>query len=120
MWLQRFLAATRGVRAPLKQAILGGYRRSGAVLFSDTTLRDGEQMPGATLDPEDKLEIALALEGLGVHSLDAGFPASSESDRAAIRLNRLLDHPERLLVTVLMVTNLMNIFAIKNIRIKAR
>ena len=31
----------------------------------DTTLRDGEQMPGATLDPEDKLEIALALEGLG-------------------------------------------------------
>jgi 2-isopropylmalate synthase len=86
MWLQRILAATRGVRAPLKQAILGRYRRSGAVLFSDTTLRDGEQMPGATLDPEDKLEIALALEGLGVHSLDAGFPASSESDRAAIRL----------------------------------
>lgn len=61
------------------------YKRSGVVLFSDTTLRDGEQMPGATLDPDDKLQIAKSLEAAGVHSLDAGFPASSETDVIAIR-----------------------------------
>lgn len=76
----------RGVTGVIKQAIVQHHRRSGAVLFSDTTLRDGEQMPGATLEPEDKLQIALALEKLGVHSLDAGFPASSEQDVEAIRL----------------------------------
>ncbi len=69
----------------IKRAIIGRHRRSGAVLFSDTTLRDGEQMPGATLEPDDKLQIALALEELGVHSLDAGFPASSTADVEAIR-----------------------------------
>ncbi len=61
------------------------YKRSGVVLFSDTTLRDGEQMPGATLEPDEKLQIAKALEAAGVHSLDAGFPASSEADVIAIR-----------------------------------
>lgn len=84
-WVRAVLAATRPVRTPLKQAIIGRHRRSAKVLFSDTTLRDGEQMPGATLEPEDKVRIALALEELGVHSLDAGFPASSEADREAIR-----------------------------------
>jgi 2-isopropylmalate synthase len=69
----------------VRQAVIARHRRSGTVLFSDTTLRDGEQMPGATLEPEDKLRIALELEALGVHSLDAGFPASSEADREAIR-----------------------------------
>lgn len=69
----------------IKQTIIQHHRRSGAVLFSDTTLRDGEQMPGATLEPDDKLRIALALEEAGVHSLDAGFPASSEQDVEAIR-----------------------------------
>jgi 2-isopropylmalate synthase len=70
----------------IKQAVIQHHRRSGLVLFSDTTLRDGEQMPGATLEPAEKLEIALALERAGVHSLDAGFPASSEQDVAAIRM----------------------------------
>ncbi|MEX0702475.1 MAG: 2-isopropylmalate synthase [Planctomycetales bacterium] len=69
----------------VKRAIIAHHRRSGAVLFSDTTLRDGEQMPGATLEPDDKLRIALALEAAGVHSLDAGFPASSAADVEAIR-----------------------------------
>ncbi|MDZ4688144.1 MAG: pyruvate carboxyltransferase, partial [Planctomycetaceae bacterium] len=76
----------RGVTGAIKQAVIQHHRRSGAVLFSDTTLRDGEQMPGATLEPDDKLQIALALEKLGVHSLDAGFPASSEQDVEAIRM----------------------------------
>ena len=69
----------------VKRAVVRHHRRSGEVLFSDTTLRDGEQMPGATLEPDDKLRIALALEAAGVHSIDAGFPASSEADVVAIR-----------------------------------
>jgi len=77
---------TQRVSEVVRHAIISHHRRSGQVLFSDTTLRDGEQMPGATLDPEDKLRIALALEELGVHSLDAGFPASSEADVEAIQM----------------------------------
>lgn len=69
----------------VRHAVITHHKRSGAVLFSDTTLRDGEQMPGATLEPDDKLQIARALEAAGVHSLDAGFPASSEQDIQAIR-----------------------------------
>ena len=70
----------------VRQTIISHHKRSGVVLFSDTTLRDGEQMPGATLEPSEKLQIALALQDAGVHSLDAGFPASSEADAEAIRL----------------------------------
>jgi 2-isopropylmalate synthase len=69
----------------IKDVVIAHHRRSEAVLFSDTTLRDGEQMPGATLEPDDKLRIALALEEAGVHSLDAGFPASSRADIEAIQ-----------------------------------
>lgn len=73
------------VRNRVRDAVIQHHRKSGIVLFSDTTLRDGEQMPGATLDPDEKLQIAKALEAAGVHSLDAGFPASSEADVEAIR-----------------------------------
>ena len=76
---------TRPVTRFVKRAVIAHHKRSGAVLFSDTTLRDGEQMPGATLDPDEKVQIALALEAAGVHSLDAGFPASSSADVEAIR-----------------------------------
>ncbi len=75
----------RAVTKLVKRLVISHHKRSGVVLFSDTTLRDGEQMPGATLDPDEKLRIALALEEAGVHSLDAGFPASSEADALAIR-----------------------------------
>jgi 2-isopropylmalate synthase len=75
----------KAVGNAVRRAVISHHRRSNVVLFSDTTLRDGEQMPGATLEPDDKLRIALALEEAGVHSLDAGFPASSEADVAAIR-----------------------------------
>ncbi len=50
----------------------------------DTTLRDGEQMPGVSLNVSDKLRIALALEKLGVDAIEAGFPASSKSDFTAV------------------------------------
>ena len=69
-----------------RQAIISHHKRSGKILFSDTTLRDGEQMPGATLEPHEKVRIALALQDAGVHSLDAGFPASSASDVTAIQM----------------------------------
>ncbi len=68
-----------------KRQVIRHHRRRGTVLFSDTTLRDGEQMPGATLEPHEKVRIALALEQLGVHSIDAGFPASSPAEIEAIR-----------------------------------
>lgn len=77
---------SRQVIDKVRHAIISHHKRSGRILFSDTTLRDGEQMPGATLEPHEKVRIALALQEAGVHSLDAGFPASSEADVAAIRM----------------------------------
>lgn len=52
----------------------------------DTTLRDGEQAPGNAMSPEQKLELALALEALGVDVVETGFPGSSPSDHKATRL----------------------------------
>jgi 2-isopropylmalate synthase len=80
-----FSCFQRQVRSTVKRQIIQHHHRRGNVLFSDTTLRDGEQMPGATLDPDDKVQIALALEQAGIHSIDAGFPASSAADVEAIR-----------------------------------
>jgi isopropylmalate/homocitrate/citramalate synthase len=54
--------------------------------FYDTTLRDGEQTVGVVLDPEQKLEIARALDGLGIERIEAGFPRVSPDDEQAIRL----------------------------------
>jgi 2-isopropylmalate synthase len=50
------------------------------VLIFDTTLRDGEQVPGCKLNTEEKLELALKLEDLGVDIIEAGFPISSPGD----------------------------------------
>ena len=54
------------------------------VLIFDTTLRDGEQSPGVSYNVADKLEIATQLEKLNVDYLEAGFPASSPGDLAAV------------------------------------
>jgi 2-isopropylmalate synthase len=51
----------------------------------DTTLRDGEQSPGASLTVEDKIEIAKQLSLLGVDSIEAGFPSSSEGEKKVIK-----------------------------------
>ncbi len=51
----------------------------------DTTLRDGEQCPGATLTSEEKLEVARALSRLGVDVIEAGFPSASPDDFQAVR-----------------------------------
>ena len=55
------------------------------VRFFDTTLRDGEQSPGATLSSAEKLEIARQLAALGVDIIEAGFPAASPDDLAAVQ-----------------------------------
>ncbi|MEM1851413.1 MAG: hypothetical protein QXK14_02635, partial [Acidilobaceae archaeon] len=55
------------------------------VRILDTTLRDGEQMPGISLTPQQKLEIALALEDAGVDAIEAGYPAVSEGEFKAVR-----------------------------------
>jgi isopropylmalate/homocitrate/citramalate synthase len=52
----------------------------------DTTLRDGEQTVGVVLGPEEKLEIARALDAAGIDRIEAGFPRVSEEDAQAIRL----------------------------------
>ncbi|HWE92931.1 MAG TPA: 2-isopropylmalate synthase [Tepidisphaeraceae bacterium] len=56
-----------------------------SVRIFDTTLRDGEQSPGATLTLPEKLEIARHLEAMGVDIIEAGFPISSQGDFESVR-----------------------------------
>jgi len=59
------------------------------VMIFDTTLRDGEQSPGAALNVDEKVEIARVLEAMGVDIIEAGFPISSPGDfRAVQRISR--------------------------------
>ncbi len=66
-----------------EHAIVAGGRRVG---LYDTTLRDGEQTVGVVITPEQKLEIARILDGLGVDRIEVGFPRISDEDRRAIEL----------------------------------
>jgi len=54
------------------------------VIIFDTTLRDGEQAAGGTLNIQEKLEIARQLENLGVDVIEAGFPMASPGDFEAV------------------------------------
>ena len=54
------------------------------VLIFDTTLRDGEQSPGATMTHAEKVEIAEMLDDMGVDIIEAGFPIASEGDFNAV------------------------------------
>ncbi len=54
------------------------------VIIFDTTLRDGEQCPGATMTFEDKLGVAAVLDDMGVDVIEAGFPVASEGDFEAV------------------------------------
>ena len=58
------------------------------VRIFDTTLRDGEQSPGATLTLPEKLEIARHLEAMGVDVIEAGFPVSSDGDFESVQADR--------------------------------
>src|SRR5688572_11478459 len=54
------------------------------VVIFDTTMRDGEQAPGATMNKDDKLKMARQLERLGVDIIEAGFAANSDAEVDAI------------------------------------
>ncbi len=56
------------------------------IYIFDTTLRDGEQSPGASLTPEEKLKVAKQLERLNVDVIEAGFPASSPGEMTAVSM----------------------------------
>ncbi|MCP3944588.1 MAG: 2-isopropylmalate synthase [Desulfobacteraceae bacterium] len=55
------------------------------IIIFDTTLRDGEQSPGASMNQAEKLRIATQLEALGVDVIEAGFPAASQGDYDAVK-----------------------------------
>ena len=54
------------------------------IIIFDTTLRDGEQVPGCKLNAKEKITLALELESLGVDVLEAGFPISSPGDFSSV------------------------------------
>ncbi|MFL6439481.1 MAG: 2-isopropylmalate synthase [Terriglobales bacterium] len=56
------------------------------IIIFDTTLRDGEQSPGCSMDISEKLQMAHTLDALGVDVLEAGFPVASDGDFAAVQL----------------------------------
>jgi len=59
---------------------------SDQVIIFDTTLRDGEQCPGATMTLEEKLQVADLLDAMGVDVIEAGFPIASNGDFEAVSL----------------------------------
>lgn len=81
----------------MRQACFGGVSRltnfkeldmhhdKNRIYIFDTTLRDGEQSPGASMNTEEKLIIARQLENLGVDIIEAGFPIASEGDFQAVK-----------------------------------
>jgi len=73
--------AIQDIRAHARQVAHGN-----TVVVFDTTLRDGEQSPGATLNTQEKLDIAQQLARLGVDIMEAGFPAASPGDLEAVKL----------------------------------
>src|SRR5690349_13777276 len=59
----------------------------------DTTLRDGEQVPGCKLNTKEKIELALALEDIGVDIIEAGFPISSPGDFTSVEeISKVIKH----------------------------
>ena len=57
---------------------------SNRIIIFDTTMRDGEQSPGASMNLSEKLRIAEVLEAMGVDIIEAGFPIASDGDFEAV------------------------------------
>ena len=55
------------------------------IIISDCTLRDGEQQPGVVLTKDDKVRLAHALDEIGIHEIEAGWPAVSQDEREALK-----------------------------------
>lgn len=68
------------------QLLLGGVRLTKRIKFFDTTLRDGEQSPGCSMNKREKLLLAKQLEKLGVDVIEAGFAAASQGDFESVKL----------------------------------
>ena len=64
---------------------MSNTRDKDRVVIFDTTLRDGEQSPGASMTLDEKLRIAAILEEMGVDVIEAGFPIASNGDFEAVR-----------------------------------
>lgn len=65
--------------------VASGYRFAGNLQVHDVTLRDGEQQAGVVFTADDKVRIAEALAGAGVHRIEAGLPAVSDEDAKAVQ-----------------------------------
>jgi len=61
-------------------------KKDNYIKIFDTTLRDGEQSPGASMFIDDKIKIAKALDAMGVDIIEAGFPVASKGDFESIEL----------------------------------
>ena len=78
------------------------------IIIFDTTLRDGEQSPGASMNTAEKVRLASQMEKLGVDVLEAGFPAASQGDFEAVseiakklkKIHVSADCPERIKMTL--------------------
>src|SRR5215207_10028537 len=81
--LQRSEKASAPPKRNLQMATANKSDKDRVIIF-DTTLRDGEQCPGATMTFEEKLEIAEMLDDMGVDVIEAGFPITSEGDFQAV------------------------------------
>lgn len=82
------------INRQVKRMVLRYQRARPLVRISDTTLRDGLQTPGLHLEPSQKVVIARALAQAGVHSIDCGFPAASQSEFDGVRaIGEAVDGP---------------------------
>src|SRR5712691_4584359 len=76
----------RAAASSMAALIYGGpVMTSGRIAIFDTTLRDGEQSPGCSMNLDEKLRMARQLEHLGVDIIEAGFPIASDVDFAAVK-----------------------------------
>ena len=76
----------RLIRDPREFTRAVPFPDSADIRLYDETLRDGEQMPGVCYTPQQKLEIAREIAGIGVHVMSVGFPAASPGDRRTLQL----------------------------------
>ena len=70
---------------PRSEQPRSGREGKDRVVIFDTTLRDGEQCPGATMTFEEKLEVADLLDEMGVDIIEAGFPIASQGDFESVQ-----------------------------------
>ncbi len=67
------------------KSVSGGKNEADRIIIFDTTLRDGEQSPGASMSLEEKLQVAEILDKMGVDVIEAGFPIASPGDFESVR-----------------------------------